>query len=60
MGMGSSSQVLADALLIIFKTYSSVRDSKASKGFPAKVVSGQAVGLGGGKVFLMVRIFSVK
>ena len=28
MGMGSSSQDLADALLIIFKTNSSVTDSK--------------------------------
>ena len=36
MGMGSSSQDLADALLIIFKTNSSVTDSKVSKGFPAK------------------------
>ena len=60
MGMGSSSQDLADALLIIFKTNSSVTDSKVSKGFPAKEVSGQAVGFGGGKLFVMVRIFSVK
>ena len=37
--MGSSSQDLADALLIIFKTNSSVTDSKVSKGFPAKEVS---------------------
>ena len=59
--MESSSQVLAGALLIIFKTKSSVKRSKlASKGFPAKEVSGQAVGFGGGKLFLMVRIFSVK
>ena len=57
--MGSSSQALADALLIIFKTNSSVTDSKVSKGFPAKEVSGQAVGFGGGKLFLTVRIFSV-
>ena len=55
--MGSSSQDLADAQLIIFKTNSSVTDSKVSKGFPAKEVSGQAVGFGGGKLFLMVRIF---
>ena len=41
--MGSSSQDLADALLIIFKTNSSVTDSKVSKGFPVKEVSGQAV-----------------
>ena len=51
---------LADALLIILKTNSLVTDSKVSKGFPAKEVSGQAVGFGGGKLFLMVRIFSVK
>ena len=60
MGMGSSSQDLADALLIIFKTNSSVADSKVSKGFPAKEVAGQAVGFRGGKLFLMARIFSVK
>ena len=60
MGMGSSSQDLAVALLIIFKTNSSVTDSKVSKGFLAKEVSGQAGGFGGGKLFLMVRIFSVK
>ena len=58
--MGSSSQDLADALLIIFKTNSSVRDSKVSKGLPAKEASGQAVGFGGGKLFLMMQIFSVK
>ena len=40
--MGSSSQDLADALLIIFKTNSSVTDSKVSKGFPAKEVSGKS------------------
>ena len=45
MGMGSSSQDLADALLIIFKTNSSVTDSKVSKGFPAKEVSGKQLGL---------------
>ena len=60
MGMGSSSQDLADALLIIFNTNSSVTDSKVSKGFPAKEVSGQVVGFRGGKLFLMVQIFSVK
>ena len=53
MGMGSSSQDLAGALLVIFKTNSSVTDSKVNKGFPAKEVSGQAVGFGGGKLFLM-------
>ena len=58
--MGSSSQDLADALLIIFKTNSLVTGSKVSKGFPVKEVSGQAVGFGGGKFFLMERIFSVK
>ena len=58
--MGSSSQDLADALLIIFKTNSSETGSKVSKGFPAKKkVSGQAVGFGGGKLFLIVQIFSV-
>ena len=49
--MGSSSQDLADALLIIFKTNSSVTGSKVSQGFPAKDVSGHAVGFGGGNVF---------
>ena len=34
--MGASSQDLAGALLIIFKTNSSVTGSKVSKGFPAK------------------------
>ena len=58
--MGSSSQDLADELLTIFKTNSSVTDSKVSKGFPAKEVSGQAVGFGGGKSFLMVQSFSMK
>ena len=58
--MGSSSQGLADVLLIIFKTDSSVTGSRVSKGFPAKEVSGQAVGFGGGKLFLMMQIFSVK
>ena len=45
--MGSSTQDLADTLLIIFKTNSSGADSKVSKGFPAKEVLGQAVGFGG-------------
>ena len=58
--MGSSSHDLADALVIIFKTNSSVTDSKVSKGYPSKEVLGQAVGFGGGKLFLMLRIFSVK
>ena len=58
--MGSSSQDLADALLIILMTNSSVTDSKVSKGYPSKEVSGQAVGFGGGQLFLMLRIFSVK
>ena len=58
--MGSGSLDLADALLIIFKTNSSVTGLKVSKGFPAKEVSGQAVGFGGGKKILMVRIYSVK
>ena len=44
-------------MLIIFKTNSSITDSKVSKGFPAKEVSGQAVGFGGRKQILMVRIF---
>ena len=48
--MGSGSLDLADALLIIFKTNSSVTGLKVSKGFPAKEVSGQAVGFGGGKL----------
>ena len=58
--MGSSSQDLACAQLIIFKTNSSVTGSKVSKGFPTEELSGQAVGFGGGKLFLMVRIFSMK
>ena len=36
MGLGSSSQDLPGALLINFKTNSSVIGSKVSKGFPAK------------------------
>ena len=60
--MGSSSQDLVDALLIIFKTNSSVTltGSKVSQGFPLKEVSGQAVGFGGGKLLLMVWTCSVK
>ena len=54
--MGSSSQDLAGAMLIIFKRNSSVTGSKVGKEFPAKEVSGQAVGFGGEKLFLMVRI----
>ena len=46
--------------MTIFKTNSSVTGSKLSKGFPAKEVSGQAAWFGGGKLFLMERIFSVK
>ena len=49
--MGSSSQDLVGALLIILKTHSSVTGSKVGKGFPAKEVSGKAVGFGGGKKF---------
>ena len=56
--MGSSSQDLADALLIIFKTNSPVTGSEDIKGFPAKEVSGQTVGFGRGKEFLMVRMVS--
>ena len=55
--MGPSSQDLAGALLIIFKTNSSVTGSKISKAFPAKEISGQAVGFG--ELFLMAVIFSV-
>ena len=58
--MGSSSQNLADALFIIFKTNSLVTGSKVSKEFAAKAVSGQAVGFGGGKLYQMMQIFSVK
>ena len=56
--MGSSSQDLA--AVDYFETNSSVTGSKVSNGFPAKEVSGQAVGFGGGQLFLMLRIFSVK
>ena len=59
MGMGSSSQDLVGALLIM-KTNSLVTGSKVSKGFPVKEVSGQVAGFGGGKLFLMVQIFFVK
>ena len=59
-GNGIEFRDLAGALLIIFKTNSSVTGSKVSNGISAKEVSGQTVGFGGGKLFLMVRIFSVK
>ena len=36
VGMGSSLQDLAGALLVIFKTNSSETGSKVSKGFPTK------------------------
>ena len=57
--MGSSSQDLAGALLICYSSVT-LTGPKVSKGFPAKDVLGHAVGFGGGKLFLMVRIFSVK
>ena len=57
LGMESSSQDFAGLLLIIFKTKSSVTGSKVCKGSPVKE---ETVGFGGGKLFLMVRIFSVK
>ena len=57
VGMGSSSQDFACVLLTIFKTKSSVTGSKVS---PVKQASEDTVGFGGGKLFLMVRIFSVK
>ena len=60
LGMGSSSQDFAGVLLIIFKTKSSVAGSKVCKGSPVKEASEETVGFGGGKLFLMVRIFSVK
>ena len=53
--MGLSSRDLAGALLIIFKTNSSATGSKVSEGFPAKEISGQGVGFGGRKLFLMVK-----
>ena len=43
MGMGLSSQDLADALLIIFKTNSSATGSKVSNGFPG--YQGKQLGL---------------
>ena len=55
--MGSSSQDLAGALLIIFKTNSSMTGSKLSKQFPTKELLEQAAGFGREKKFLMVRIF---
>ena len=58
--MGSSLQDLAGALLNIFKTNSLVTGSKVSKEFAVKEASGQAVGFGGGKLSLMMQIFSVK
>ena len=58
--MGSSSQDFAGVLLIIFKTKSSVTGSKVCKGSWVKEVSEETVGFGGGKLFLMVQIFSVK
>ena len=60
VGMESSSQNFARVLLIIFKTKSLVVESKVRKGSPVKEASEQAVGFGGGKLFLMMRIFSVK
>ena len=59
-GKGSSSQDFAGVLLIIFKTKSSVTGSKVCQGSPVKESSEETVGFGGGKLFLMVRIFSVK
>ena len=52
---GGSGIKFTRLVLIIFKT-----GSKFRKGFPAKEVLGQAVGFGGGKLFLMVQILSVK
>ena len=46
--------------LIVFKTKSSVTGSKVYKGSPVKEASEEAVGFGRGKMFLMVRIFSLK
>ena len=60
MGMGSSSQDFAGVLLIIFETMTSVTGSKVCKGSPVKEALEETVGFGGGKLFLMVRIFSVK
>ena len=60
VGMGSSSQDFAGVLLIILKTKSSVTGSQVCKGSPVKEASEVTAGFGGGKLFLMVRIFSVK
>ena len=60
VGMGSSSQDFAGVLLIIFKTKSSMTGSKVCKGSPVKEVSEKAVGFGGGKLILMMWIFSIK
>ena len=60
VGMGSSSQDFAGVLLIIFKTKSSVTGSKVCKGSPVKEVSEEAVGFGGGNLFLMILTFSVQ
>ena len=43
--MGSSSQYLAGALLIMFKTISSVTGSKFSKGFQRKRYQGKQLDL---------------
>ena len=57
-GMGPSLQDLAGALLIIFKTNSSVTGPKVGKGFPTKELSGQAVaGFGGGNCFSSGAVF---
>ena len=45
MGKGSSSQDLAGALLIIFKTNSSVTGSKISKGSPRKRALSELIAL---------------
>ena len=60
VGMGSSSHVFAGVLLIIFKTKSFVTGSKVYKGSLVEEASEETVGFGGEKLFLMVRIFSVK
>ena len=54
------SQEFAGVPLIIFERKSSVTGSKVCKGSTMKEASEEAVGFGGGKLFLMVRIFSVK
>ena len=46
--------------MIIFKKKSSVTESKVSKGFAVKDKLAQAAVFGEGKLFLMMRIFSVK